>query len=166
MTSWATAANNVELNQQQKAALLVQLAGIEAAEVALLFAYDEAADNFVATVRTTAAGNPAIVTGMGLGTRAEPVRTSDPFTPTGLTIGLLKVKKVPKLSWDEMPGAVLYVAQMTTTPAVEASWTVIYGSGKSRLPVLVPGQAYSFRVAALGKDGKQSTWSAQVQFTV
>jgi hypothetical protein len=62
-----------------------------------------------------------------------------------------------------MPGALLYIAQMTTTPTVDASWTVIYGSGKSRLPVLVPGQTYSFRVAAVGKNGKQSAWSATVQ---
>jgi hypothetical protein len=165
MAAWATSATNLELNQQQKAALLVQLAAVDKAEVDCLFAYDEAADNFAATVRITAAGNPAIVTGMGLVTRAEPVRTSDPFTPTGLTISMLKSKKIPKLEWADMPGAVLYNAQMTTTPAVEASWAVIYGSGKSRLPVLTPGQTYSFRVAAVGKDSKQSAWSATVQFT-
>jgi hypothetical protein len=165
MTTWATAANNLELNQQQKEALLVQLAALEQAEATCLFAYDEAADNFAASVRTAAAGNAAIVTGMGLGTRADPVRKPDPFTPTGLTISMLKGKKVPKLEWADMSGAVLYTAQMTTTPAVDASWVVIYGSGKSRLPVLVPGQTYSFRVAAVGKDGKQSAWSATVQFT-
>lgn len=165
MAIWATTANNLEQNQQEKEALLVQVAAIEVAEVTCLFAYDEAADNFAATVRTTAAGNASIVTGMGLGTRADPVRKADPFTPTGLTISMLKGKKVPKLAWDDTSGAVLYTAQMTTTPAVDASWVVIYGSGKSRLPVLVPGQTYSFRVAAVGKDGKQSTWSATVQFT-
>jgi hypothetical protein len=165
MATWATAANNLELNQQQKEALLVQLATVMQGEVTCLFAYDEAADNFAASVRTAAAGNASIVTGMGMGTRADPVRKADPFTPTGLTISMLKGKKVPKLEWDAMAGAVLYLAQMTTTPTVDASWAVIYGSGKSRLPVLVPGQTYSFRAAAVGKDGKQSAWSATVQFT-
>ncbi len=165
MGTWATTANNLETNQQQKEALLVQLAAVEEGEATCLFAFDEAADNFASCVRTAAAGNPAIVVGMGMSTRAEAVRKADPFTPTGVTISMLKAKKVPRLEWDAMSGAVLYLAQMTTTPTVDASWVVIYGAGKSRLPVLTAGQTYSFRVAAVGKDGKQSAWSAAVQFS-
>ena len=33
------------------------------------------------------------------------------------------------------------------------------------IPTLLPGQAYLFRVAAVGKDGKQSAWSPTVSFT-
>ena len=39
------------------------------------------------------------------------------------------------------------------------------GSGKSRmLPPLVPGHEYVGRVAAIGKDGKQSAWTTELTF--
>ena len=166
MATWQTTTDNLEKNQQGKAALLVQLGVLDQQEAQCIFAYDEAADAFAAAVKTAAAGDRSIVVGMGLGPRADPVVAPDPFTPTGLKVTVLKIRKVPKLEWDAMPGAKLYVAQMSPTPANEASWVVIYGGGKSRMiPPLVPGQVYAFRVAAVGKDGKQSAWSATVTFT-
>ena len=166
MASWQTATDNLEKNQQGKAALQVQIGVFNQQEAGLVFAYDEAADTFAAAVKTAAAGDRSIVVSMGLGLRADPVHAPDPFTPTGLKIAILKAKKVPKLEWNAMPGARLYVAQMSISPATDASWVTIYGGGKSRtIPPMLPGQAYLFRVAAVGKDGKESAWSPTVSFT-
>jgi hypothetical protein len=60
---------------------------------------------------------------------------------------------------------VLYVAQMSVDPTTDATWQAIYGRGRSRmLPPLVHGQSYVFRVASVGRDGKQSAWSTMVSF--
>ena len=116
-------------------------------------------------MRTLAGTDGSIVTGMGLLLRADPVHAADPFTPTGLHLAILKGKKLPKLEWDAMPGALLYVAQMSIQPATDTTWQTVYGSGKSRmLPPLVAGQHYVGRVAAVGKDGKQSAWTTEVPF--
>jgi hypothetical protein len=48
----------------------------------------------------------------------------------------------------------------------ETSWTRVLGRGKSRiLPQLVAGQAYTFRVRAVGYDGKETDWSVVLSFT-
>jgi len=60
----------------------------------------------------------------------------------------------------------MYIAEMSTAPATETSWTRVLGRGKSRvLPHLVPGQAYAFRVSAVGHDGKGTDWSVVLSFT-
>jgi hypothetical protein len=165
MASWAAKTDALEKNQKDKATLYVQLKDILDKEAELEFEYDGAADGFASAVKTVAGTDQTVVTAMGLELRAEPVKNADPFTPTGLKVAVLKGKKIPKLEWDKMPGAVLYVAQMSVDPATDTSWQVIFGSGKTRtIPPLVHGQHYVFRVAAVGKDGKQSAWSTTVSF--
>jgi hypothetical protein len=167
MGIWQKSTDDLEKNQQGKQALLVQLGVLEQQEATCIFAYDEAADGFASTVKATAAGDRAIVVSMGMALRADAVHASDPFTPTGLKIEMLKTKKLPRLAWDVTPGARSYLAQMSASPATEASWSAIYGTGKGRmLPPLVPGQLYVFRVAAIGNDGKPSAWSATVSFSM
>jgi hypothetical protein len=163
MANWTTKTDALEKNQKDKATIYVQLKDVLDQEVGLEFEYDVAADAFASAVRTVAGTDHTIVTAMGLGLRSDPVKTGDPFTPTGLKIAVLKGKKIPRLEWDKMPGAVIYVAQMSVDPATDTSWEVIYGKGKTRtIPPLVHGQHYLFRVAAVGKDGKQSAWSTTV----
>jgi hypothetical protein len=166
MAVWMTKTDALEKNQQAKATLLTQLKSIFDQEGTLVFEFDLAAAGFVTAVKNLAGNDPTIVTALGLALRADPTRVLDPFTPTGLKFSLTKGKRLPKLEWDPMPGAVLYVAQVSVVPASDATWQIVYGSGKSRmLPALSPGQHYTGRVAAVGKDGKQSAWSAEVQFT-
>ena len=165
MAVWQTKADALEKNQKAKATLLVSLSNLLTQEGVCIFEYDLAADGFATAVRTVAGTDASIVTALGLQLRAEPVHAPDPFTPTGLHLAILKGKKLPKLEWDPMPGAVLYVAQMSVTPATDTSWQTVYGSGKSRmLPPLVPGHEYVGRVAAIGKDGKQSAWTTELTF--
>jgi hypothetical protein len=163
MAVWTAKTDALEKNQKDKANLYVQLRNILDQEVELVFEYDVAADAFASAVRTVAGTDHTVVTAMGLELRSGPVKKDDPFTPTGLKIDVLKGKKIPKLVWDKMPGAVLYVAQMSVDPATDTSWQVIFGKGRSRIiPPLVHGQHYLLRVAAVGRDGKQSAWSTTV----
>ena len=66
-----------------------------------------------------------------------------------------------------MPGALLYVAQISIQPATDTTWqTVRHGaSGKSRMrPPLVAGHKHYVGRAAAGRqgDGKQSAWTTEV----
>jgi hypothetical protein len=165
MAIWMTKTDNLEKNQKDKATILVQLSNLLAQEGVCVFEYDLAATGFVTAVRTLAGTDPTIVTALGLELRADPIHAADPFTPTGLHLAILKGKKLPKLAWDHMPGAMMYVAQISVQPATDTTWQTVYGNGKTRLlPPLVPGQHYVGRVAAVGKDGKQSTWTTELTF--
>jgi hypothetical protein len=165
MANWLAQADKLEKNQQDKKGLKAQLVAVEDEEMTCLYEYDEGASAFVAAVKATANGDPSIVAAMNVELRADAVHTGDPDMPTGVKVDMLKRKKVPKLEWDRMPGAVMYIAQMSVAPATDTSWEVLYGHGKSRMiPPLVHGQTYLFRVAAVGKDGKPSAWSATVSF--
>lgn len=166
MAVWTAKTDALEKNQKDKNTLLVQLQNLDDQQAVCLFEYDLAAEGFVAVARTVAGPDRTIITQLGLELRADPVHVDDPLVPTGLKIVVLKESKLPKLEWDATPGAVMYVAQMSVLPATDATWEVVYGRGKSRkLPPLVHGQLYGFRVAAVGKDGRQSGWSQLVQTT-
>jgi hypothetical protein len=164
MTAWMGKTDALESNQTSKKAALAQLALLTKQEATCIFEYDEAANAFASVVQTTAKGDSKIVTEMGMSTRADAVRTTEIQIPTGLRITVLKSGQ-PKLEWDPVQGAALYTAQMSPVPATEATFTVLYGKGRSRaLPPLALGQNYVLRVCAIASDGKPTAWSETVSY--
>ncbi len=165
MAAWITAADALTANQASQAARRTELGLAEAAEPALIVACDNGEATFATAVGAAATGDVTVATNMGMSVHAEKAPSVSATVPTGVRVTRLKTTGAPKLMWDGVPGAKLYLAQMSVDPATDASWSALYGPGKGRpLPPLVPGQHYLFRVAALDNSGKPTGWSATVSF--
>ncbi len=162
---WSTRTDALDQNQQSKKAALTALHLIVQAEAVCVAQYEEAALGFASAVQITAKGNPAVAKGMAVPVRAKGTIVTEVVTPTGLRLALVKKTQLFKLTWEAVPGAALYQAQMSVDPATDATWGTLYGNGKSRaLPPLVAGQHYLFRVCALATSGQPSPWSTNVAF--
>jgi hypothetical protein len=165
MTAWLDRAATLEKAHTVRAAKEAELQKAIEAEQEAAADCDATATIFVDTAVATAKGDPEIVRKMGLTLRAEYTVVTEVGTVTGLRMSQFKKTGDPKLEWNETPGAALYRVEMSTEPVSETSWTPLYGRGRvRRLPLLVRGQRYSFRVCAVGTDGKASPWSATVSF--
>jgi hypothetical protein len=165
MAVWMAKTDALEKNQQDKKAALTALGLIIQTEGLRVFEYEEAASAFASAVQTTANGNALIAKGMAMPLRTAGAKVLQVGTPTKVGIATLKTTGLPRLEWAAVPGAVLYMAQMSVDPATDTSWVVLYGNGKSRaLPPLTAGQHYLFRVCAIASDGQPSAWSTTVSF--
>jgi hypothetical protein len=163
LTSWTDRAGELEKKHAIRVGKEAELATAVTEESKASSACDAAGGIFAATVCDTAVGDPSIAKGMGLTPRAEQSPTPDLAIVSGLRVDTYKKSGAPRLAWDETPGAKLYRAEMSAEPVSEGSWAALFGKGKSRkIPPLVRGQRYSFRVASLWADGRQSGWSAVV----
>jgi hypothetical protein len=165
MSVWMTKTDALEAAQTDRVAKEVALAASVKTEAACSFQYDEAGNSFAVAVQTASNGDPEIATSMGMALRGAPAIVTLLLVPQGVRIVTLKTKDVSKLEWDAVPGAAMYIAQMSVDPATDASWVTLYGKGKTRaLPPLVAGQHYLGRVCAIGTDGKPTGWSTNVSF--
>ena len=165
MSTWMAKTDALEKNQQDKKAALTALGLVVEQESVRVFEYEQAASAFASAVQTTANGNAQIAKGLAMPLRSPAAKVTQVGTPTKVAIATLKTTGASGLEWAAVPGAVLYMAQMSVDPATEASWTALYGNGKTRaLPPLVAGQHYLFRVCAIGADGQPSAWSTTVSF--
>ena len=167
MATWLVAADALGVNQGAQGKARATLAQLQADEPALVLAYDTDAVAYATTVQSISQGDVTIATNAGLKVRADPVaKPSDSAVPAKLRVSVVKKTGLPKAEWDLVPSAVLYVGQISLSPATDASWASLSGRGKSRhLPPLVAGQPYLVRVASIGKSGKQSAWSDTVSIT-
>jgi hypothetical protein len=167
MASWLNAADALADNQQKQAKLRADLETLIKDEGDLVFDYDTGAEAFAVAVQATTKGDPTIAAQMNMAIRADPTPPADVVVvPEGVRITTIKKTGGRMLAWNAVPGAILYIAEMSAAPATETSWTRVLGRGKSRiLPHLVAGQAYTFRVRAVGHDGKETDWSVVLSFT-
>lgn len=165
MTAWQDLALRLEKKHATRVAKEAELQKAIDEEQEASTDCDGAGTIFADTVVVTAKGDPAIVREMGLTVRADREPVSDVGVVSGVRITQWKSSGAPKLTWDEMPGVALYRAEMSEEPASDSSWALLYGRGMSRkVPPLVSGKRYSFRVCAIGFDGRSSAWSAVVTF--
>lgn len=163
LTGWTDRAGELEKKHAVRVAKEAELAAAVTDETKASKACDAAGGIFAATACDTAGGDPSVAKGMGLTPRAEQSPTPELAIVTGVRLDTYKKSGAPRLAWDEALGAKLYRAEMSAEPVSEGSWTALFGTGKTRkVPPLVRGQRYSFRVAALWPDGRQSGWSAVV----
>lgn len=164
LASWLTSADALDVNQKAQATARNTLVLLQSQEPALIVTYDTNANAFASTVQTVTQGDVAIATGMGMAVRASPTPApTDIGVPAKVSISPLKKNGAPRLVWEAVPGAILYLAQLSMEPATNATWETLFGRGKTRhLPPLVPGQHYLLRVAAIGRNSKQSAWSETV----
>jgi hypothetical protein len=165
MDAWMTRTDELEAHLQDRKAKENAASLAVAEEPGAVNAYSNAADGFAAAVQADANDDPTIPLEMGMALRAQPSASPDVIVPTG--VGVLFVKRTSrrKVTWDPVPGAVLYNAQMKLDSAPDSGWETLFGNGTSRLiPVLVPGQTYMLRVQAVGLDGVPSAWSETVLF--
>jgi hypothetical protein len=166
MASWLIAADALGENQKQQAKLTADLKALVKDEGDLVVDYDTGAEAFAVAVQAATKGNPTIAAQMNMAIRADPTPLTQVVVPEGVRITTIRTTGGRMLSWNIVPGAKMYVAEMSTTPATETSWTRLLGRGKRRtLPHLVPGQAYTFRVCAVGHDGTHTDWSVVLSFT-
>lgn len=167
MATWIGSADALDANQKAQVQARDSLSALEAAEPALILAYDIDAYGYATAVQSISQGDVTIATCAGLMVRADPTpNDGDSAVPAEVMVAMLKKTGLPVLEWEAVPGALLYVAQISVDPATGASWQVLPGRGKSRhLPPLVPGQHYLLRVASIGRSGTQSAWSDTVSIT-
>jgi len=163
LTTWVMAADTVAENLTKQDVARTTLLQLEADLPSLLINADNGEAEFSTAVQTASKDDVTIAVGMGLGVKADKKPAVQAVVPTGVRIEKLKKTNAPKLAWDVVPGAALYLAQMSVDPSTDASWVPLYGQGKSRkLPPLVVGQHYVLRVCALDNHGKPTSWSEVV----
>jgi hypothetical protein len=164
MGTWATAAGALEQTGQEIAKHEAILTTLRAQEQVDVYNCDTAAVEYASIVHSIAKGDPKVVLAMGLQVRSTPTLVSALVAPIGLLLHTSR-RGLLSLHWDKVPGARLYVMQISVDPATDATWATIAGKGRSRALVgLVAGQKYLARVKALGSV-PDSPWSA-IGFTV
>ena len=159
MTTWVAAADAVEKNETEITKAETVVVTLRGQEVQLVFGCQVAAADFAGSVETLANGDPEVVKAMGLGLRTPGQPVVEIAAPLGLKLATSRLGVV-SLHWDTVPGARLYVMQLSVDPATDASWVTVAGGGRSRKLVgLVHGQKYLLRVMAKGAriDGPWST---------
>lgn len=161
LATWVTTGGALGANLKAQDTARTTLALLASQEPALILAYDTAAHAFTGNVQTVTQGDVTIAAGMNMTVRAaSSAAITDVAVPVALAFSPLKKTGAPRVEWAPVPGAVLYVAELSVDPASDPTWGVLAGKGKTRmLPPLVAGQHYLVRVAAVGRNGKQSAWS-------
>jgi hypothetical protein len=163
MATWQTATDALDQNQQGIAKAEKGLVTLRGQEAQLVFDYDAAASDYAAVVRTLAKDDPTIVPTLGLTEKATKTATPDIVAPLGLKITTTKAG-VDSLAWNIVPGAHLYLAQISVDPATDPTWITLTGGGRRRkLLGLVHGQKYLLRVKALGAK-QEGPWSATLGY--
>ena len=164
MTAWQAATDALDQNQSDISKTEGLLTTLRQKEVNLVFNYEVTAASYGGVAQATAKGDPSVVAGLGLALKSPPMKPVEIGAPLGLQIHTSKAG-VESLVWDKVLGARLYVMQISTDPATDASWTTVQGGGRKRkLTGLVHGQKYLLRVKALGAT-LESPWSAVLGIT-
>jgi hypothetical protein len=165
MAVWMARTDDLDAHAQDRKAKENALELVLAAESGVVRAYANAAEAFTAAVQVEAKDNPKIPLEMGLALRAEATEAPEVTVPTGVAMVYAKLPNRYKMTWDPVPGAALYTAQIKAEGAADDTYETLFGRGTSRtLPVLPIGQAHLLRVRALGMDGKPSGWCDPVSF--
>lgn len=164
LATWVVAAVALDTNLKAQTATRTALALLMAQEPPLQATYDLDAIGFATAVESVTQADVTIAQAMGMPVATAPTSVAaNVGVPIQVRIAPLKKTGAPRLTWDHVPRATLYLAQLSVEPATEATYEVLPGSGKTRtLPPLVSGQHYVLRVAATGRNGKQSAWSNTV----
>jgi hypothetical protein len=158
MGTWITAAATMEQTGNDIAKYESLLATAHAQQQVDEYNFDQAGVSYASIVHTLAKGDPKVVTAMGLSVRNAPTLVSSLVAPTGLLLATSH-KGVQSFHWDKVPGARIYVMQLSVDPATDATWATLAGKGRSRkLVALISGQKYLARVKALGSV-PESPWS-------
>ena len=164
MTAWQATTTSLDQNQSDINKAEQQLVTLRQQEVQHVFDFEVAATNYGGVVQSIAKGDAAIVSSLGLAVRVPATPTVEIQAPLGLQIKTSKAG-VESLVWDKVPGAHLYIMQMSVDPATDATWTTVPGGGRKRKLVgLVHGQKYLLRVKALGAK-LEGPWSAVLGIT-
>lgn len=163
LLGWVSSADALGDNLAKQAVARNLLIALEADVPGLMLDCDNGEAEFATCVQKAAKEDVSVAIGMGMSVKADKTPTAEAVVPTGVRIELYKKTNAPKLAWNAVLGAVVYLAQMSTAPATETSWIALYGKGRNRtLPPLIADQHYVLRVGALDNQGKPTGWSDEV----
>jgi hypothetical protein len=159
LATWQTASGALDKNQSSITQALLSVSSLRSQEAQCEHDVDVAASAYAGVVQGLAKTDPSVVAAMGLTLRPIGQKTTELLAPGGLQIRTTKAS-VDWLLWDKVKGGLVYVMQYSPTPATDASWVTLAGTGRRRrLSVLTHAQSYVLRVMALGAAGA-SPWSA------
>jgi len=164
MTTWQAATAGLAQNQSDISQTEQQLFTLRQQEVQHVFDYEVAAVNYGGIAQASAKGDASIVAALGLAVKVPGKPIVEIAAPLGLQIKTTKAG-VEWLVWDKVPGAHIYVMQMSVDPATDTTWIAVPGGGRRRKLVgLIHGQKYLLRVKALGTK-LEGPWSAVLGIT-
>jgi hypothetical protein len=121
------------------------------------------------SVDELAGGDAAVITAAGLPSRPikSPPAGLEPVKKVRFRPGKMQAQAI--LSWPEARGAGSYVVQVSFTPETmeDGPWTTYTAAANQSRTVTAPAPRAQFlaRVASVGRDGKQSDWTAPVLVT-
>ncbi len=111
-------------------------------------------------VESVAGTDDALITSIGMETKASRSAPQVPTVPQGLSATAGEHEGEIKLSWKAISNARSYAIESSQDPATPTSWTHlgVATSASKAISGLTSGKRYWFRVAAIGAGG-QSGWS-------
>lgn len=121
---------------------------------------DQMLTQLASYVESVAGKDDALITSIGIETKASRSAPTLPGIPQALTANAGEHDGEISLAWRAVPNARSYAIETTQDPATTSSWTHIgIATSASRvIQNLTSGKRYWFRVAAVGAVG-QSGWS-------
>lgn len=121
---------------------------------------DQMLTQLASYVESVAGKDDALITSIGIETKASRSAPTLPSVPQALTAIAGDHDGEINLGWKAVPNARSYAIEATQDPATASSWIHIgIATSASRvIPNLTSGKRYWFRVAAVGAVG-QSGWS-------
>jgi hypothetical protein len=111
-------------------------------------------------VESIAGTDDALITSIGMETKASRSAPQAPTVPQGLSATAGEHEGEIKLAWKAISNARSYAIESSQDPATASSWAHlgVATSASKAIPGLTSGKRYWFRVAAIGAGG-QSGWS-------
>jgi len=111
-------------------------------------------------VESVAGTDDALITSIGMETKASRSAPQAPTVPLGLTATAGEHEGEIRLSWKAISNARSYAIESSQDPATTSTWTHagVATSANKVITNLTSGKRYWFRVAAIGAGG-QSGWS-------
>ena len=153
------------LEELDKAQAAVQVAKSEVATRVLTQDSAETKVNQMLTqlagyVESVAGTDDALITSIGMETKASRSAPQAPTVPQGLSATAGDHEGEIKLSWKPISNARSYAIESSQDPATATTWTHVgvATSANKAITNLTSGKRYWFRVAAIGAGG-QSGWS-------